>query len=34
MGVNADVYRVIADRLAMPRRARLHPVEHIAAAGV
>ena len=24
MGLNADVYRVIADRLAMPRRTRLH----------
>ena len=24
MGLNADVYRVIADRLALPRRSRLH----------
>jgi pimeloyl-ACP methyl ester carboxylesterase len=24
MGLNADVYRIIADRLAMPRRSRLH----------
>lgn len=27
MGLNADVYRVIADRLAMPRRSRLHAAE-------
>jgi len=27
MGINADVYRVIADRLAMPRRSRLHQAE-------
>ncbi len=27
MGVNADVYRVIADRLSMPRRSRLHAAE-------
>jgi triacylglycerol lipase len=27
MGVNADVYRLIADRLAMPRRSRLHAVD-------
>jgi triacylglycerol lipase len=27
MGVSADVYRVIADRLAMPRRSRLHLAE-------
>ncbi len=27
MGINADVYRVIADRLAMPRRSRLHLAE-------
>jgi pimeloyl-ACP methyl ester carboxylesterase len=26
MGLNADVYRVIADRLAKPRRSRLRPV--------
>ena len=26
MGLNADVYRVIADRLAQPRRSRLHAV--------
>src|SRR5208337_5154753 len=32
MGVNADVYRVIADRLAMPRRSRLHSVDSHAAA--
>lgn len=31
MGLNADVYRVIADRLAMPRRSRLHAVEQVAA---
>jgi hypothetical protein len=32
MGLNADVYRVIADRLAMPRRTRLHDVNsHVAA---
>jgi triacylglycerol lipase len=31
MGVNADVFRVIADRLAMPRRVRIHAVEHVAA---
>ena len=30
MGLNADVYRVIADRLAMPRRSRLHAVEQVA----
>jgi len=24
MGLNADVYRVIADRLAMPHRSQLH----------
>src|ERR1700734_1830984 len=27
MGVNADVYRVIADRLSMPRRSRLQAAE-------
>src|SRR5277367_4569608 len=27
MGVNDDVYRVIADRLSMPRRSRLHAAE-------
>jgi triacylglycerol lipase len=27
MGVNADVYRVIADRLSMPHRSRLHAAE-------
>jgi hypothetical protein len=32
MGLNADVYRVIADRLAMPRRPRLHAVDSLAAA--
>jgi len=26
MGLNADVYRIIADRLAMPHRSRLHAV--------
>ena len=31
MGLNADVYRVIADRLAMPRRSRLHAIEQVAA---
>jgi pimeloyl-ACP methyl ester carboxylesterase len=34
MGLNADVYRIIADRLAMPRRSRLHtaPTRAVAAA--
>jgi hypothetical protein len=32
MGVNADVYRLIADRLAMPRRSRLHVADTHAAA--
>jgi len=32
MGVNADVYRVIADRLAMPRRSRLRLANSRAAA--
>ena len=32
MGLNADVYRVIADRLAMPHRSRLHLAESHAAA--
>ena len=32
MAVNADVYRVIADRLAMPHRSRLHLVDSHAAA--
>ena len=32
MGLNPDVYRIIADRLAMPRRSRLHAVESHAAA--
>ncbi len=33
MGLNADVYRVIADRLAMPHRSRLHVAySHAAAA--
>ena len=34
MGINADVYRVIADRLAMPRRSRLHPADAEPAASV
>jgi triacylglycerol lipase len=28
MGLNVDVYRIIADRLAMPRRSRLRAVDH------
>jgi hypothetical protein len=32
MGLNADVYRVIADRLAMPHRSRLRLVDSHASA--
>jgi hypothetical protein len=32
MGVNADVYRIIADRLAMPHRSQLHLADSRAAA--
>jgi hypothetical protein len=32
MGLNADVYRVIADRLAMPHRSQLHLADSHAAA--
>ena len=32
MGLNVDVYRVIADRLAMPHRSRLHLADSDAAA--
>ena len=32
MGLNADVYRVIADRLAMPHRSRLRLADSHAAA--